>query len=109
MARSRPTDGQLNFMVTAHAGKAIQNIHFFESGDTSLLGFSPSIAFTSMSNGFGHLNIITVDNVGIDVPRIDFQMSFTLTPSNAPTDAVFMLVSVDEPYPSYSTQWKVSC
>ena len=99
------TDGQLNFMVTAHAGKAIQNIHFFESGDTSLLGFSPSIAFTSMSM-VGHLNIITVDNVGIDVPRIDFQMSFTLTPSNAPTDGTFMLGSVDEPYPSYSTQWK---
>jgi hypothetical protein len=99
------TDGQLNFMVTAHPGKAIQNIHFFESGDTSLLGFSPSIAFTSMAM-FGHLNIITVDNVGIDVPRIDFQMTFTLTPSNAPTDGTFILGSVDEPYPSYSTQWK---
>lgn len=59
------TDGQLTFMVTAKAGKAISNIKFSEQGIVTLLGIGG--AGTSASDKLSvFINIQEVNGVGIN-------------------------------------------
>ena len=101
------TDGRLSFMVVAHPNVAIKQISLSEAGDTSLSGLVGADALTKVTAS-GTLNINEVDGIGVALAPIQFAMDFVLKPSNAPTDAEWLL-SVDGviagPFSSYATQW----
>jgi hypothetical protein len=95
------TDGNLTFMVVAHAGYAIDNIQLEEAGDTTLAGFGNDGTFTSVT-ALGVLNINEVDGIGI--PTISAPIALTFTPSGG----TFGLLSDGGGGPLFNANWSGS-
>jgi hypothetical protein len=73
------TDGQLKFMVVAHAGKTIKNFSLNESGVTTVVGAGTDMTKTDVSAA-GALNILEVDGVGTFVPPVPINLIFSHRP-----------------------------
>jgi hypothetical protein len=92
------TDGNLKFMVKAHAGKAINTMQLREAGDTTLAGFGTDMTYTSVT-ATGALNVSEVDGVGI--PTISKNIALTFTPSGG----TYGLLTDGGGGPHFSTLW----
>lgn len=80
------TDGNLQFMIVAKPGYAINSVNLNEAGDTSLAGFGTDATWTSVT-GTGVLNINEVDGVGISAISVPISMTF------APSGGTYGLAS----------------
>ena len=96
------TDGNLNFMIMAKAGYAIDMLSLSEAGDTTLSGFGTNATFTSVT-GIGNLDILEVDGVGI-TPKISVPINLVFTPSGG----TYELGADGGGGPLFSTIWSGS-
>lgn len=96
------TDGNLNFVIMAHAGYGIQKVQLAEAGDTTLAGFGTDATFTSVT-GTGWMNITEVDGVGIGtIPPVLISLSFT------PSGGAYGLLTDGGGGPLYHSGWSGS-
>jgi hypothetical protein len=95
------TDGNLKFMVAAHAGKAINNIQLAEAGDLTLLGFGTDATFVGVT-ALGVIDISEVDGVGIPVISKPFALSFS------PSGGTFGLATDGGGGPLFNGTWSGS-
>ena len=93
------TDGNLTFMVVAHAGYAIENIQLSEAGDTTMAGFGTDATFTGVTAS-GILNINEVDGVGIPVISVPFSLAFT------PSGGTYGLLTDGGGGPLFNSNWQ---
>jgi hypothetical protein len=95
------TDGNLNFMIMAKAGNAIDMVSLSEAGDTTLAGFGTDMTFTSVT-GVGVLNILAVDGVGITPIAVPINLAFT------PSGGTYGLATDGGGGPLFSSGWSGS-
>ena len=82
----------------SHAGYGISEVELAEAGDTTLAGFGTDATSTSVT-GFGVLNILQVDGVGITPIVVPFVMAFS------PSGGTYGLATDGGGGPVFNTQW----
>jgi hypothetical protein len=95
------TDGNLTFMVIAHANRRIDSLILNESGDTTMAGnVTPgSMGTATAVFASGVLDIHEVDFVGINHITIPFSLTFS------PSGGTYFLGTDGGGGPAFNTQW----
>ena len=92
------TEGNLSFTIDAKPGQAIQNIKFVEFGDTTLAGLGNDNTTTMVTTDV-FIDIIEVDNVGIDPVKLQAMLVFT------PSGGSFVQGTDGGGGPIFNSQW----
>ncbi|MGD9635361.1 MAG: PEP-CTERM sorting domain-containing protein [Pirellulales bacterium] len=95
------TDGNLNFVIMAKQGYAVDMVSLAEAGDTTLAGFGNDSTFTSVT-GIGVLNVLEVDGVGIAPIAVPINLVFT------PSGGTYGLATDGGGGPLFSSGWSGS-
>lgn len=95
------TDGNLNFVIMAKQGYAVDMVSLSEAGDTTLAGFGNDMTFTSVT-GIGVLNVLEVDGVGIAPIAVPINLAFS------PSGGTYGLLTDGGGGPLFSSGWSGS-